>query len=276
MTPEQIEGLLVKYSERLAALGLNVLSAAAILIIGLWIAAWAGRAVRRLSKRSHRIDETLATFFAWLVRYALTAIVLIAVLRRFGVETTSVVALFGATALAIGLALQGTLSNVAAGVMLILFRPYRLGDSVELNGRGGVVTDINLFVTEIVTPDHAKITLPNGQCWGAPISNFTAFANRRIDLDFAVPNAIPIERAIAIAEAALKGEKRVEETPAPAVQVKSIEFDRTTLTAQGWAKAGEQVAVRAALIKAIKLALDKAMREPKAAERPASSPPDNE
>ncbi len=276
MTPEQIEGLLVKYSERLAALGLNVLSAAAILIIGLWIAAWAGRAVRRLSKRSHRIDETLATFFAWLVRYALTAIVLIAVLRRFGVETTSVVALFGATALAIGLALQGTLSNVAAGVMLILFRPYRLGDSVELNGRGGVVTDINLFVTEIVTPDHAKITLPNGQCWGAPISNFTAFANRRIDLDFAVPNAIPIERAIAIAETALKGEKRVEETPAPAVQVKSIEFDRTTLTAQGWAKAGEQVAVRAALIKAIKLALDKAMREPKAAERPASSPPDNE
>lgn len=276
MTPEQIEGLLVKYSERLAALGLNVLSAAAILIIGLWIAAWAGRAVRRLSKRSHRIDETLATFFAWLVRYALTAIVLIAVLRRFGVETTSVVALFGATALAIGLALQGTLSNVAAGVMLILFRPYRLGDSVELNGRGGVVTDINLFVTEIVTPDHAKITLPNGQCWGAPISNFTAFANRRIDLDFAVPNAIPIERAIAIAETALKGEKRVEETPAPAVQVKSIEFDRTTLTAQGWAKAGEQVAVRAALIKAIKLALDKAMREPKAAERPASSPPDND
>lgn len=273
MTPEQIEGLLVKYSERLAALGLNVLSAAAILIIGLWIAAWAGRAVRRLSKRSPRIDETLATFFAWLVRYALTAIVLIAVLRRFGVETTSVVALFGATALAIGLALQGTLSNVAAGVMLILFRPYKLGDSVELNGRGGVVTDINLFVTEIVSPDHAKITLPNSQCWGAPISNFTAFANRRIDLDFAVPNAIPIARAIAVAEAALKGEKRIEEMPVPAVLVKSIEFDRTILTAQGWAKAGEQVAVRAALIKAIKLALDAVLREPK---EPQSSPSDNE
>ncbi len=276
MTPEQIEGLLVKYSERLAALGLNVLSAAAILIIGLWIAAWAGRAVRRLSKRSHRIDETLAAFFAWIVRYAITGVVLIAVLRRFGVETTSVVALFGAAALAIGLALQGTLSNLAAGVMLMLFRPYRLGDSVELNGRGGVVTDINLFVTEIVTPDHAKITLPNGQCWGAPISNYTAFANRRIDLDFAVPNAIPIERAMAIAEAALKGEKRIEDAPAPAVQVKSIEFDRTTLTAQGWARAGEQVAVRQALIKAIKLALDKVMREPKATEQPASSPPDND
>lgn len=279
MNSQQIEDLLLKYSERLAAIGLNVLAAATILIIGLWIAAWAGRAVRRLSKRSHRIDETLAAFFAWIVRYAITGVVLIAVLRRFGVETTSVVALFGAAALAIGLALQGTLSNLAAGVMLMLFRPYRLGDSVELNGRAGVVTDINLFITEIATPDHAKITLPNGQCWGAPIANYTAFANRRIDLDFAVPNAIPIARAIAIAEHVLKDEERLEDAPEPAVLVKSIEFDKTILTAQGWAPAGEQVSVRAALIKAIKLQLDAVLREPKPADKPiepSSSSSDND
>lgn len=250
----------VRYGERLFEFGLNVLAAAAILVIGLWISAWAGRAVRRLSNRNPRIDETLAAFFAWIVRYGLTAVVLIAVLRRFGIETTSVVALFGAAALAIGLALQGTLSNVAAGVMLILFRPYRIGDSVELNGRGGVVSDVNLFVTEIVTPDHTRIVLPNAQCWGAPISNFTAFANRRIDLDFAVPPTLPIAKALAIAADALQGEERLQGAPEPAVHVKSIDHDKTVLTAQGWTSAAQQVMVKQSLMKAIKLELDAALR----------------
>lgn len=268
--------LIEHYADAFVEGAFKVVMALAILIAGVWITRWLAAAVNRFARKHERIDNTLAAFFASIVRYGLLAFVLIAVLDQFGVQTTQIVAVLGAATLAIGLALQGTLSNVAAGVMLILFRPYRLGDFVEVGGQKGTVRDINLFVTELSTPANVKVTLPNAQCWGAPISNFTAFANRRIDLDFAVPNAIPIERAIAIAEAALKGEKRVEETPAPAVQVKSIEFDRTTLTAQGWAKAGEQVAVRAALIKAIKLALDKAMREPKAAERPASSPPDND
>lgn len=267
----ELDALWLRYGEGVVAAGLNFLAAAAILVIGLWIAAWAGRAVRRLSNRHPRIDETLGAFFAWTVRYGLTAVVLIAVLHRFGVETTSVVALFGAAALAIGLALQGTLSNLAAGVMLILFRPYRIGDSVELNGRGGVVSDVNLFVTEIVTPDHAKIVLPNAQCWGAPISNFTAFANRRIDVDFAVAATLPIARAIAIAADALQAEERLESSPEPAVQVKAIEHDKTVLTAQGWAPAAQQIMVKQSLMKAIKLALDAALREELARQEAAKS-----
>lgn len=258
MTSQNFQALWALYGQRLIDGALNILAAAAILFIGLWVAGWAGRAVRRVSARHPRFDDTLAAFFSWLVRYGITIIVIIAVLRRFGVETTSVVALFGAAALAIGLALQGTLSNVAAGVMLILFRPYRIGDSVELNGRNGVVSDVNLFVTELMGYDHARIMLPNGQCWGAPIVNFTAFANRRIDADFAVIPAIPIAAALRAAETVLASEKRLEKNPPPAVIVKSIDHDKTILTAQAWAPAGEQAAIKATLLKAIKLALEDA------------------
>src|SRR5262249_61473704 len=110
--------------------------------------------MRKFSRRHPRIDDTLAAFFAWLVRYALIGLVIVAVLNRFGVATTSIVAVLGASALAIGLALQGTLSNLAAGVMLMLFRPYRLGDTVELHGRLGTVEDVTLFTTEITTPQN--------------------------------------------------------------------------------------------------------------------------
>ena len=251
-----LDALWRTYGERLIAAGLNIVAAVAILIVGLWIAGWGGKAVRRLAKRQPRFDETLAAFFAWIVRYGLTAVVLIAVLHRFGIETTSIVALFGAAALAIGLALQGTLSNVAAGVMLIFFRPYRLGDSVELNGRTGVVHDINLFVTELVAPDQVRIVLPNSQCWGAPILNFTAFALRRIDVDFAIPQAWPAETALRTAEAALAGEKRLEKSPAPQALVKSIDHDKTVLTAQGWTASAQQAQVKSALARAIRLGLD--------------------
>ncbi|MGE3143142.1 MAG: mechanosensitive ion channel family protein [Hyphomonadaceae bacterium] len=255
----EFEALWRIYGEKLIGAGLNLLAAATILIVGLALANWAGGAVRRLSKRHPRIDETLAAFFAWIVRYALAAIVLTAVLRRFGIETTSIVALFGAAALAIGLALQGTLSNLAAGVMLILFRPYRLGDVVELNGRAGVVNDINLFVTELIGPDHVKITLPNAQCWGAPILNFTALPQRRADADFAVPPSVPAALAIAAAQAALAAETRLEKSPAPAVLIKAVEHDKTIFSAQGWTAARQTGAVKAALLAAIRERLDHAL-----------------
>ncbi len=256
MKVTNFESLLALYGERLIGWAIDLAAAALILVAGLWIAAWAGRAVRRIAKRSPRIDETVAAVFAWTVRYGLTAAVLIAVLNRFGVETTSVVAIFGAAALAIGLALQGTLSNVAAGVMLVLFRPYKIGDSVELNGRVGTVHDINLFVTELIAPDHAKIVLPNAMCWNAPILNFTAFALRRVDVDFTVPAAVPIVDALRIVQSAIASDESIAKDPAPGAIVKSIEFDRTILTVQAWSEAGRHPAVRSALLARIKAALD--------------------
>ena len=120
------------------------------------------------------------------------------------------------------------------------------------------MTDFNLFVTELASPDQARIVLPNAQCWGAPIINYTAFANRRVDLDFSLPAATPAAEAVDIALAAFKSEPRIQDAPEPVVVIKAIEFDKTILTAQGWAAAGEYVAVRQALMKKIKLALDAA------------------
>src|SRR5262249_7781059 len=148
--------------------------------------------------------------------------VVVAVLNRFGVATTSIVAVLGASALAIGLALQGTLSNLAAGVMLMLFRPYRLGDTVELHGRLGVVEGVTLFTTEITTPQNIKIVLPNGLCWGAPMVNYTAHPRRRIDLDFSVAYDSDLERAISVLKAAAEAEPRVLAEPAARVDVTKL------------------------------------------------------
>jgi small conductance mechanosensitive channel len=246
------------YGHDLLASALNVVSAAAILIFGLWIAGWAGDAMRKFSRQHPRIDDTLAAFFSWLVRYALIGFVIVAVLNRFGVATTSIVAVLGASALAIGLALQGTLSNLAAGVMLMLFRPYRLGDTVELHGRLGVVEDVTLFTTEITTPQNIKIVLPNGLCWGAPMVNYTAHPRRRIDLEFSVAYESDLERAMEAILAAAKGEHRVLLEPGAHVDVVKLGDFAVTLQLRVWAKSSDFLAAKFALIKAGKEALDKA------------------
>jgi len=249
------EALWTRYGGAVVAGAFNVLSALAILLAGLWITGWLSGTVRRIAERQPRIDNTLAVFFASIVRYGLMAFVLIAVLARFGVETTQLVAVLGAATLAIGLALQGTLSNVAAGVMLILFRPYRLGDIVELNGRRGAVRDINLFVTELATPDNVKITLPNGQCWGAPILNFSANATRMIELTFHVAHGTDLDKALGILREAVGKEHRVRPDPPASVRVTALDAS-VALTASAWCNTGEFNAVRLDLLKAAKDALD--------------------
>ena len=136
--------------------------AALILFVGFLVAGFARRSVKHLIEKNPKIDPTLAQFFGGIVRYAILAVVIIAVLTRFGVETTSLVAALGAATLAIGLALQGTLSNVAAGVMIVFFRPYKIGQYVSIGGTSGTVKDLNIFVTELVTPDNVQIIMPNG------------------------------------------------------------------------------------------------------------------
>jgi small conductance mechanosensitive channel len=249
------EALWSRYGDAVVGGAFNVLSALAILLAGLWITGWLAGAVRRIAERQPRIDNTLAAFFASIVRYGLMAFVLIAVLARFGVETTQMVAVLGAATLAIGLALQGTLSNVAAGVMLILFRPYRLGDFVELNGRRGAVRDINLFVTELATLDNVKITLPNGQCWGAPILNFSANTTRMIELTFNVVFGTDLDKALAILRETVGKDARVRAEPAASVRVTALDGS-AALTASLWCNTGEFNAVRLDLLKAVKDAFD--------------------
>lgn len=145
----------------IATYGLDVVAAIVILIVGLIAARWTRNLVARGCARSSRIDETLSGFFSNLAHYAGVAFVIIAVLARFGIETTSLIAVFGAAGLAMGLALQGTLSNIAAGVMLLLFRPFKVGDFVEVAGISGTVKSISLFVTELATGDNVQILAPN-------------------------------------------------------------------------------------------------------------------
>ncbi len=162
--------------------GLDVVGAGVILVVG-WIAAgWAERVVGRMLGRRQYVDETLRSFFGNVVRYTVLIFTVLAVLDQFGVQTASLLAVFGAGALAIGLALQGTLSNVAAGVMLLIFRPFKIGDYIEAASHGGTVKALNLFVTELATPNNIQVLIPNGQVWGSSIVNYSHHATRRIDI----------------------------------------------------------------------------------------------
>jgi small conductance mechanosensitive channel len=248
--------LWARYGQAVIDGALNILAAAAILLIGLWLAGRVGKAVRRIAAKSPRIDDTLAGFLAQLVRYAILAFVILAVLQRFGVETTSIVAVIGATTLAIGLALQGTLSNVAAGVMLILFRPYRIGEFVEVASSTGKISDVGLFTTTLTTIDGVIVTLPNGLCWGAPIRNFSALPNRRFEIKVGVAYDTPLDLALDVVEDAVRADGRVLSTPEPFVKVTGLGDFAIDITAYAWAKNAEWFETRLDLLKGVKEALD--------------------
>lgn len=155
--------------------GLNALYASILLVIGWKLSGFAQQVVSRVLTATHGVDALVIVFLASLARYAVLAVVGIAVLQLFGIQTASLVAVLGATSLAIGLALQGTLSNLAAGVMLLLFRPFRIGDDVEVAGKAGKVRSLSLFITELKAADNSQILLPNGSVWGSAIINRSSY-----------------------------------------------------------------------------------------------------
>lgn len=159
----------------------NVFIAAAILVAAFWLSSFVGSQLRALGKQYEELDETLFGFLASIARYTILIFAVIFVLARFGVQTTSLVALVGAAGLAIGLALQGTLSNLAAGVMLLGFRPFKIGDYITAAGQSGTVKIIGLFTVELVTPDNIQIIVPNGDIWASSIKNFSIYDTRRAE-----------------------------------------------------------------------------------------------
>ncbi|MCW5725132.1 MAG: mechanosensitive ion channel [Maricaulaceae bacterium] len=215
---------------------LNVAMAAAILIAGYLISGVISRAVRRSTEKHPNIDRTLAIFFASTVRYAILVVVFIAVLNRFGVQTTSLVAALGAAAFAVGLALQGTLSNVAAGVMIVFFRPYKLDDFVDIAGVMGTVRDINLFTTILTTPDNKRVIIPNGQSWGKVITNFSSNPNRRVEWNLGISYDDDIEHAISVIRAQLEADERILADPPVFAEVMSYGDSSINIVARGWVK----------------------------------------
>jgi len=234
----------------------NALVALLIFVIGYLVAGAVSGAVRRAGQRSSRIDNTLASFFASIVKYSILAVVVIAVLSRFGVETTSLAAAFGAATLAVGLALQGTLGHVASGVMIIFFRPYKMGDFVEVAGEMGSVKDITLFYTELNTPDNKQIIVPNGLAWGGVITNFSAYPTRRVDITFSISYDDEIEKAQTVVKDVFNADNRVHKDPEVFVEVIAHGESSVDLVTRAWVDAGDYWGVYFDAMKNVKKAFD--------------------
>ncbi len=240
----------------LTTYGLDVIGAIAILIAG-WIAAgWAQRAIGRALRRIPKVDETLTGFFSSLTRYLVLIFTGFAVLSQFGIQTASLLAVFGAAGLAIGLAMQGTLSNVAAGVMLLIFRPFKIGDYVEAGGHAGTVKAITLFVTEMATSDNVQIILPNAAIWGSSVKNYSRNPTRRVDLAIGIGYDDSIDAAIAAILDVLQGDSRVHGEPEPMVAVAGLGDSAVDLTVRAWCDREDYGSLKFDLTKAIKERLD--------------------
>jgi small conductance mechanosensitive channel len=172
MDLDRLGNLLVLY-------GINLAGGIVVAVAAFWACGLVERAVRRALLASPHMDPTVASFLSSLARYATLAVAFVVVLQLIGIQATSLVAVIGAGSLAIGLALQGTLSNMAAGVMLLIFRPFRIGDKIEVACKKGEVRSLNLFMTELAADAEVQILIPNAQVWGAPITNFSAYVRAR-------------------------------------------------------------------------------------------------
>jgi small conductance mechanosensitive channel len=234
----------------------NVALAALILIVGMMIAGMIRKSVRSAAVKSDRIDDTLGNFFASLAYYAVMAMVIVAVLGTFGIPTTSFVAALGAASLAIGLALQGTLSNLAAGVMIVMFRPYALGDFVEVAGQSGSVKDINLFTTELATGDNKKVIVPNGNAWGSVITNYSANGTRRVDFTFSVDYSDDLDKAMDIIKATLRADGRVHKNPDVFTAVTAHGGSSVDIVTRAWCDGGDYWGIYFDAMKNVKEAFD--------------------
>lgn len=225
--------------------GVRVLYAIGILGVGLWFAIFVSRFVRRQADNHPRIDKTLSIFFSKVIRYAIIIIVIIAVLQMFGVQTASLVAVLGAGALAIGLALQGTLGNVASGIIIAIMRPYHIGDFVEINGKEGVVTDLDLIFTAIKTLDDRTIMVPNGLALSSPLTNFSERGRRRCVIVFAVGYEDDLDQVIAILNETMTSDTRALTEPLPWFGVESLGDFAVNVSARVWVKTADYLDYRA-------------------------------
>ena len=244
--------------ETVAPYAINLILAILILWIGMKIARWVGNKVKKIAGRSPAVDETLANFVGSIARYAITAMVVIAAITKLGVEATSLIAMLGAATLAIGLALQGTLGNIAAGVMLMLFRPYKLGDYVNVAGQEGVVNDVNIFTTNLSTVDNVQVIIANGEAWGSTIQNFTSLGKRRVDVDYGIHYDDDIDKAIKIINETAASHPHVLTDPdAPWAKVVTLNESSVDIQSRVWCKSEHYWDVMFDLKKSIKEAFDK-------------------
>lgn len=250
------ETLWHKFSDAAGDLAVNFVVAALILALTLWASGKLSSLVRNAMGRIHgrrAPDQTLIGFVSSVVRYGILVVGLVAVLQQLGVQATSIVAVLGAASLAVGLALQGALSNVAAGVMILLFRPYRVGDTIETASRKGVVRQLDLFTTELATADNLKIVVPNSKVFGDVIVNHSFHGQRRVDAVFKVPVTAELGEIMAGALARARANPLVLDSPEPTVEVSAMAEAWVEIAVHAWTAREDHGAVQSDLLLAARL-----------------------
>jgi small conductance mechanosensitive channel len=241
----QLAALAVQYS-------FSFVGAVVLLVVGWILSGMISRWVYKGLSSIHGIDETLARFFQSVVHYGLLVLVFVAVLGQFGVQTTSLLAALGAAGLAIGLALQGTLQNIAAGIMLLVLRPLRVGEYIETGSVKGFIIEIGLFATEMKTVDGLYLMAPNSTLWNTPITNHSREQERRQELSVAIGNDVDAASVKKTIMGIVTGDDRVQKAPPPRVFSDDLTADKTVLTLQYWAKTSQWSETRYDMIDKLK------------------------
>lgn len=234
---------------------INVISAALIFLIGKWLAKLVSDLTEKAMTKA-KIDHTLGRFVRNIVYSALLVFVVIAALGRLGIQTGSFIAIIGAAGLAVGLALQGSLSNFAAGVLMIIFKPFKAGDYIEAAGTAGSVEEIHIFTTTLTTPDNCKVIVPNAQITSSNIKNYSANATRRVDLVIGVSYQDDLKKARQVIENVIKADSRVLPEPAYTVAVSELGDSSVNFVVRPWVNSSDYWDVRFGLTEKIKIALE--------------------
>lgn len=244
-----------KVVDGLAQYSMQILAAIVILVVGLWLAKKI-KAVFVSALNKKEVDPTLIGFFCSTLHGGLVLFIVIAAIGKLGVQTTSFVAVIGAAGLAVGLALQGSLSNFASGVLLILFKPFKVGDFIKAGGEAGVVVEVGILTTEMKTPDNIKIILPNSAIMGGSITNVSAHPTRRVDMVVGVSYGDDLNKAKQIMEDLLAADERVLKDPAPTVAVSNLGDSSVDFVVRPWVNSADYWAVKFDFTQAVKEKFD--------------------
>lgn len=236
--------------------GLRIVGAIILFVVGRMVAGWLRRASRKAF--GGRLDPSLVSFFSSLIYYAVMVFVVLAILARFGIQTASFVAVLGAASLAIGMAMQGTFSNFAAGVMILIFRPFKSGDLVSIAGTEGLVAEIGLFSTTLNTLDNKRVIVPNGSVWGETITNYTANEKRRVDMKFGVSYEDDLGLASQTIRRVVEAHPMVLSEPALTVEVAELGDSSVNFVVRPWCKTADYWNVYFDLHRSLKEELEKA------------------
>ncbi len=243
--------------EKITQWGINVAGAILLLIVGR-IAAGIGRSVLKSAMKRGDVDSSLSSFVGNMVYYAIFIFAVIAALAKFGIETASFVAILGAASFAVGFALQGSLANFASGVMILVFRPFKIGDFIDAAGIKGTVKEIGLFATTVATGDNIKILVPNGKMYGDTIQNYSAYDTRRVDLLIGIGYDSSIDEAEKVMLRIIGDDSRIHSEPAPFIAVSELADSSVNLVVRVWVNAPDYWGVKFDLMEKIKTAFDAA------------------